>query len=71
MLTPFDPPAKLTVPEKFAAAAVVVPVSVGAVRLLFVNVCAPSVVAKTVPTCGKLSVLLADKLCAAACQVCA
>ena len=37
----------------------------GEVKVLFVKVCAPSVVANTVPTCGSVNVLVADKLCAA------
>ena len=64
MLTPLAPP-NVVVP-------VIAPFEIlGDVIVLFVSVCAPSVVANIVPTCGKLNVLLADKLCAAACKVCA
>ena len=62
ILTPSEPP-NVAVPV-FAAFEIL-----GDVSVLFVSVCAPSVVAKIVPTCGRLSVLLADKLCAAACSV--
>ena len=63
ILTPLlAAPAKLTVPEKFAAAAVVVPVRVGEVNDLFVIVCVPVFDISSVPAEGKRSVFEAEAL---------
>ena len=63
ILTPLlAAPAKVTVPEKFAAAAVVVPVRVGAVNDLFVIVWVALFDINSVPAAGKRRVFEAAEL---------
>ena len=70
MLTPLlEPPGPVIVPEKFAAAAVSVPVIVGDVNDLLVIVCVAVFEISSVPAAGKISVLEAEELWGAACSV--